>query len=57
MYRNVFAKNPDGMNFDNPVYRKTTTEDHHISIEKARGFHKTHPATISEEVIKIFSRF
>jgi hypothetical protein len=37
------------MNFDNPVYRKTTT-DHQISIEKNRGFHKTYPATITEEV-------
>ncbi len=49
MYKNLFTKGGDNMNFDNPVYRKTTT-DHQISIEKNRGFHKTYPATITEEV-------
>jgi hypothetical protein len=49
LYRTFVSKSGDSMNFDNPVYRKTTTEDHHISIEKNRGFHKSYPATITEE--------
>lgn len=35
LYRHFFVKGSDTMNFDNPVYRKTTTEDR-ISIEKNR---------------------
>jgi hypothetical protein len=49
LYRNIISKTGDTMNFDNPVYRKTTTEDPHICIEKTQGFHKSYPATITEE--------
>lgn len=52
LYRHFFVKGTDTMNFDNPVYRKTTTEDR-ISIEKNRyGGHRapSYAVGVSDEV-------
>lgn len=49
IYRNYVHRNMTSMNFDNPVYRKTTED--HFSLEK-NVFQPTrmYPSTVGEEV-------
>lgn len=52
MYRHYMRRNITTMNFDNPVYRKTTEDQ--FSLDK-NGFQstRTYPSTVGEEVRSI----
>lgn len=48
LYRHYVHRNLTSMNFDNPVYRKTTEDQ--FSLEKNLPPNRMYPSTVGEEV-------
>lgn len=48
LYRQYVHRNLTSMNFDNPVYRKTTEDQ--FSLEKNLPANRVYPTNVAEEV-------